>query len=165
MMNPMYDKIKRMAEADIEEMISKGSIEPDEYPCLGEAIDIVKDIHKIKQMCEEEEMMGKDGEMPYEASGYRMPRYNMRMSNERGGSQNGSYGSYAMNEGSNMVPMDQSQYNPNRSSVTGRYTSRDGASYHDMDGSMRKDLEELLSNTKDDHNRMLIMRLMSKVEQ
>lgn len=162
MMNPMYDKIKRMAEADIEEMIAKGSIEPDEYPCLGEAIDIVKDIHKIKQMCEEEEMMGENGEMPYEASGYRMPRYNMRMSN-RGGSQTGSYD--AMNEGSNMMPMDQSQYNPNRSSVTGRYTSRDGASYHDMDGSMKKDLEDLLSNTKDDHSRMLIMRLMSKVEQ
>lgn len=156
MYNKMFDDIKMMAEADIKEMISKGSIEPHEYKCLGEAIDIVKDVCKIKQMCLEEDEM-EEGEMPYEASGYRMPRMN------RGGSRGGSYD---MNNGSSMMPMDdRSQYNPNRSSITGRYTSRDGASYHDMDGSMRKDLEELLGSAKTDHERMLIMRVMGKIDQ
>lgn len=204
MYNPMFDDIKMMAEADIKEIVGKGSIEAHEYPCLGEAIDIVKDIHKIKQMCLEEEamMMGEEGgeDMMSYASG-RMPRYNMRMSNARGGSsregsyessyaQGGSNGSYAQGGSNNSYAQGGSnrggsregsyegqggsngsyeqggsQYNPNRSSITGRYTSRDGASYHDMDGSMKKDLEELLSKAKDDHERMLLMRVMSKIEQ
>ena len=99
--------------------------------------------------------MPEEGMRSYGMSG-RVPRYDMRMSAEnRGGSLDGPYG-YDMNG---------SQYNPNRSPVTGRYTSGDGASYHDMDGSMRKDLEELLTTAKNDHERMLIMRVLGKIDQ
>ena len=56
-----------------------------------------------------------------------------------------------------------STYNPNRSPKTGRYTSN--ASYHDQDGSMTADLNELLGRTHDDHDRMIIMRLIDKVNQ
>ena len=158
----MYDKICRMVEADIEELISKGSLEPQDYPCLGEAIDIVKDVKKIKMMkMEEEDMMPEEDMRSYGMSGYRMPRYNMRMSNDdRGGSQDGSYGSYAMGY---PYDKDSSYNNPNRSPRTGRFTSND-VSYHDMDGSMKKDLEELLNRANDDHDRMLIMRLLGKID-
>lgn len=154
----MYDKICRMVEADIEELVAKGSLEPQEYKCLGEAIDIVKDVKKIKMMkMEEEDMIPEEDMRSYGMSGrVMMPHYRMRMSNDRGGSQNGSY---------DMVYDDYgSQYNPNRSPRTGRYTSND-ASYHDMDGSMRRDLEELLNAAKDDHERMLIMRVLGKLDQ
>ena len=155
----MYDKICRMVEADIEELVAKGSLDPQDYPCLGEAIDIVKDVKKIKMMkMEEEDMMPEEDMRSYGMSG-RMPRYNMRMSN-RGGSQNGSYDMAYDDYGS--------QYNPNRSPRTGQFTlnnpSYNEASYHDMDGSMRKDLEELLNRAKDDHERMLIMRVLSKID-
>lgn len=194
----MYDKICRMVEADIEELISKGSLDPQDYPCLGEAIDIVKDVKKIKMMkMEEEEMMMPEEDMMRSYGSGRMPRYNMRMSNARGGSRDGSYGSYAMGypvdngeyntsmNGSNAYEQGGSNgsyargggqgggsnaqgggsnYNPNRSPITGRYTSRE-SSYHDMDGSMKQDLEELLGKAKDDHERMLIMRVLSKIEQ
>ena len=125
-MKEMYDKIKNMVETDIQELISKGSLDPCDYKPLGDAIDIVKDIHKIKMMSEGED----DEDMM------------------RGRSQTGSY-----------VPMDidVSHYNPMCSPRTGRYVSRDD------DGSMKRDLEELLERCKDDHDRMLIMRLMSKV--
>ena len=33
----MYDKICRMVEADIEELVAKGSLDPQDYPCLGAA--------------------------------------------------------------------------------------------------------------------------------
>ena len=126
-MKEMYDKIKNMVETDIQELISKGSLDPCDYKPLGDAIDIVKDIHKIKMMSEGED----DEDMM------------------RGCSQTGSY-----------VPMDMdvSHYNPMRSPRTGRYVSRDD------DGSMKRELEELLERCKDDHDRMLIMRLMSKVD-
>jgi len=164
----MYDKIKRMVEADIEELVAKGSLEPCEYQALGEAIDIVKDVCKIKMMkMEEGEMMPEE-----DMRSYGMPRYNMRMSNDnRGGSQDGSYGSYAMGY---PYDKDSSYYNPNRSPRTGRYTSNDGSydraweireSHHDKDGTMKQDLQELLNNAKTDHERMLIMRVMGKLEQ
>ena len=157
----MYDKIKRMVEADIEELVAKGSLEPCEYQALGEAIDIVKDVCKIKMMkMEEAEMMPEEDMRSYDM----MPHYRMRMSN-RGGSQMGSYDDMA-NDGS--------YYNPNRSPRTGRYTSNDGSydraweireSHHDKDGTMKQDLQELLNNAKTDHERMLIMRVMGKLEQ
>lgn len=157
----MYDKIKRMVEADIEELVAKGSLEPCEYQALGKAIDIVKDVCKIKMMkMEEAEMMPEEDMRSYAM----MPRYNMRMSN-RGGSQMGSYDDMG-NDGS--------YYNPNRSPRTGRYTSNDGSydraweireSHHDKDGTMKQDLQELLNNAKTDHERMLIMRVMGKLEQ
>lgn len=155
----MYDKICRMVEADIEELVSKGSLKPQDYPCLGEAIDIVKDVKKIKMMkMEEGEMMPEEDMRSYGMSGrVMMPHYRMRMSNDRGGSPDGSYDDMAYDN------YDGSQYNPNRSPRTGRYTSND-ASYHDMDGSMKKDLEELLNRAKDDHDRMLIMRLLGKID-
>ena len=162
----MYDKICRLVEADIEELLSKGPLTPQDYPCLGEAIDIVKDVKKIKMMkMEEGEMMPEEDMRSYGMSGYRMPRYNMRMSNERGGSQEGSYDSYAYDDMTRDGSYENmgSNYNPNRSPRTGRYTSND-ASYHDMDGSMKKDLEELLNRAKDDHDRMLIMRLLGKID-
>lgn len=160
MRKELCDKICHMVEADIDELVAKGSLEPCDYGPLGEAVDIVKDIYKIKEYAMEEEMP-EESMRSYGMSG-RVPRYDMRMSAEnRGGSQDGSYG-YSQNSYDNM---NGSQYNPNRSSVTGRYTSRDGASYHDMDGSMRKDLEELLTTAKNDHERMLIMRVLGKIDQ
>lgn len=155
MRKELCDKICHMVEADIDELTSKGSLEPCDYKPLGEAIDIVKDIYKIKEYAMEEETMPEESMRSYGMSG-RVPYMSME---NHGGSQNGSYG-YSqdnMNGGS--------QYNPNRSSITGRYTSREGASYHDMDGSMKRDLEELLGQAKDDHERMLLMRVMSKIDQ
>ena len=55
-----------------------------------------------------------------------------------------------------------STYNPNRSPRTGRYTSN--ASYHDHDGSIHADLNELMDRAKSDHDRMLIMRIMEKID-
>ena len=132
-MKEMYYNIKDMVEADIQELVSKGSLEPCDYKPLGEAIDIVKDICKIEMMETDE------------------------------GSWDGMSG------------------NPNRSPRTGRYISRDGShvpmdmsmggraweikeSYHDPDGSIKADLEELLKGAKSDHERMLIMRVMGKME-
>ena len=56
-----------------------------------------------------------------------------------------------------------SNMNPNRSPRTGRYTSN--ASYHDYDGSITADLNELMDRAKSDHDRMLIMRIMEKIDQ
>jgi len=74
---------------------------------------------------------------------------------------------------------------PARSPRTGRFVSRTGnsygdweaygstapnvhynarMSYHDPDGSIKSDLEELLKTTKTDHDRMLIMRVMEKLD-
>lgn len=55
-----------------------------------------------------------------------------------------------------------SHYNPNRSPRTGRYTSN--ASYMDHDGSIHADLNELMDRAKSDHDRMLIMRIMEKID-
>lgn len=55
-----------------------------------------------------------------------------------------------------------SNYNPNRSPRTGRYTSN--ASYHDPDGSITADLNELMDRAKSDHDRMLLMRIMEKID-
>lgn len=57
-----------------------------------------------------------------------------------------------------------SYYNANRSPRTGRYISNTG-SYHDPDGSITADLNELLERTRDDHDRMLIMRIMDKLNE
>lgn len=136
----MYTKIRKIIEADIEELVAKGSLEPHEYKCLSEAIDIVKDTYKIEMM-----QMDVEPEM-VDASG-RVYRGGYRFSNERG-----------------------------RSPVTGRYVSRDGSyddyhhdgspmhSYHDPDGSIRADLQEVLNKTTGDHERMLLMKAMDKLD-
>ena len=63
---------------------------------------------------------------------------------------------------SRRVPHMYSYYNPNRSPRTGRYTFN--ASYHDHDGSIHADLNELMDRAKSDHDRMLIMRIMEKID-
>lgn len=146
-MKDVYYRVIELIENDMETLVAKGCIDPCEYKPLGEGIDIIKDIYEI----EGNETMTEEGS--YDVS--RTPRYNMRMSG----------------------------YNNNRSLRTGRYTSNDGSyvpddtsmgpgraweireSYHDHDGTIKADLEELLRDAKSDHERMLIMRVMGKMEQ
>ena len=54
-----------------------------------------------------------------------------------------------------------SNANPHRSPVTGRYTS---GAIHDADGSIHADLTELMNRATSDHDRMLLMRVMEKID-
>lgn len=107
-MQDLMFKLQDMILCDIDEITKKGSIKPEEYEMIGEAVDILKDLKTI-------EAMDEYGESP-EMSGY-MPRF--RQSNMNGYS--GNYGSYGTGNSTMR----------GRDARTGRYMSRD-------DGTMAK---------------------------
>ena len=150
-MDKMFLDLKKMVCEDMREVIAKGSLEPCDYKPIGEAIDIYKDVMEIQKM-EMELGMDESNEMWEEPlmSGVpaRSPRTGRFVS--RTGGYEPMYNSYG----------DWEAYGSTAPGVHG--TAR--MSYHDADGSIKKDLEELLRTNKSDHERMLIMRVMEKLD-
>lgn len=154
---------KERACNDVRELMeSKPNLDPEDYKPLGAAIDIIKDVMKIELM--EQELMSKENgpemwEDQSRMSGVpaRSPRTGQfvsraqgpnTMSNGRGRNQGGSYGEWEA-YGS-----------------TYPYPQMNQRSYHDYDGSIRNDINELVnSNNLSDHERMLLMRVQSKLEE
>ena len=132
MNNKLY-KLHDMVLCDVEEITKKGSIKPEEYEVLGEAIDILKDLKTI-------EAMDQYGESP-EMSGY-MPR---RYANEYSGN-HGMYYDNGMMGNSTMR---------GRDARTGRYMSRD-------DGTMAK-LSNMMATATSDQERQIISRMMNEL--
>lgn len=97
-MHDLMYALQDMVLCDIEDITKKGKIEPNEYPILGEAVDIIKDLKTI-------EAMEEYGESP-EVSGYmRRSSYNSYNNQNNGG--------YSTMRG--------------RDARTGRYMSRDNS--------------------------------------
>lgn len=123
--------------------LMKGGIAPQDYEALGEAVDIIKDIHMIADY----EM--KDGQVENEVweearmSGVpaRSPRTGRFMSRDS-------------------KPYIHQPYDISR----GDWEAYGRTSYDDLDGSVHQDLQELLNNAKSDHERMLLMRVMDKID-
>ena len=130
-MNDMeiFEDLKDLLVHDIDDVVKKGNIDPSDYEGLCKAVKIYKDLSTIEAM----EEYGEDEEM-YENPVSRSPRYNMRMSNNRGSS-------YRRGRGAD-----------------GRYVSRDGH----MNGDMET-LNEMLSHAKNDAERQMIERMMQQM--
>lgn len=73
-MERLYDDVKNLLHKEIDGIVKKGSLTPQELESLYKAIDVLKDICEIK---EKEEMMDDDG---YSERGYSMgwPHHNDR---------------------------------------------------------------------------------------
>lgn len=100
-MHKLLNQLRDLVLCDIETVTKEGKIAPNNYPMLGEAVDILKDIETISAM---EEGGYSSEEMPsrYMTSGRMMPHYN-------------SYGGY--DDGYSGMR--------GRDHATGRYMSRD----------------------------------------
>lgn len=145
-MDKVFHELKAMALADLNEVVSKGHLDPCDYGPVGEAVDIVKDVYKIQQM-EMEMGYSEEDKETWEMSGVpaRSPRTG-RFVSRRMNPDHVSYG-------------DWEAYG---STAPVHGTMR--ASYHDPDGAIHSDLDEALKSAKDDHTRMLIMRAMEKLD-
>lgn len=135
-MQDLMFKLQDMILCDIDEITKKGSIKPEEYEMIGEAVDILKDLKTI-------EAMDEYGESP-EMSGY-MPRYRMN------GGYSGNYGSYG---NGNTMPAGNSTMR-GRDARTGRYMSRD-------DGTMAK-LSNMMATAQTEQERQIISRMMNEL--
>lgn len=133
MNNKLY-KLHDMVLCDVEEITKKGSIKPEEYEVLGEAVDILKDLKTI-------EAMDQYGESP-EMSGY-MPRRYM----------NGYSGNHSLYYDNGMMGNSTMR---GRDPVTGRYMSRD-------DGTMAK-LSHMMASAQTEQERSIISRIMNELE-
>lgn len=132
-MHETCEAIREMVERDMREVAACGDICPEDYPKLKAMISSYQKLVEIGMM-EEEKKMAEEGYL--EGESRRVPRMDgtIRYSN----------------------------YNPNRSPRTGRYTSN--VSYHDHDGSIKADIDELMSRATSDHDRMLLMRIREKID-
>ena len=146
-MDKVLIELKDTAMNDIREfMAQKGKLDPCDYGPVGEAVDIVKDVYKIHQMEMEmgiaDEGVSETWEEPL-SSGVpaRSPRTGRFVSRDM----RPSYGEWE--------------------AYGSTYPYRHEPSYHDQDGSIKKDLDELMANAKSDHERMLLMRVQSKIDQ
>lgn len=153
-MDKVLIELKDTAMNDIREfMAQKGKLDPCDYGPVGDAVDIVKDVYKIYQM-EMEMGIADEGEEMWEESRSRMsgvparsPRTGRFVSRDSmpNNSMRPSYGEWE--------------------AYGSTYPYRHEPSYHDHDGSIKKDLDELMANAKSDHERMLLMRVQSKIDQ
>lgn len=109
-MERLYDDVKQLLHKEIDGIVKKGSLTPQELESLYKAIDVLKDICEIKE--KEEGMEGYSERGGYS---YRMP-YDDRYYNIHSFRGDGSQGGYSM-----------------RRDQTGRY-SREGAKEHMIDG-------------------------------
>ena len=148
-MDKVLYELKDTAMNDIREfMAQKGKLDPCDYGPVGDAVDIVKDVYEIHQM-EMEMGIADEGEEMWEdmsrMSGVpaRSPRTGRFVSRTAMKPSYGEWEAYG------------STYPYNRDDVH---------SYHDHDGSIKKDLDELMANAKSDHERMLLMRVQSKID-
>lgn len=138
-MHETIEAIREMVERDMREVAACGEICPEDYPRLKA---MISSYEKLKKLGSNGEEMKPTDEGYMEGESRRVPRMNTSVR-------------YSNNDW-------QSEYNPNRSPRTGRYTSN--ASYHDEDGSIHADLNELMDRAKSDHDRMLLMRIMEKID-
>ena len=144
-MDKMFLDLKKMVCEDMREVVAKGHLDPCDYKPIGEAIDIYKDVMEIQKM--EMELGGMSDEGYDEMVGSGVPARSPRTGRFVSSNMGNSYGEWEA-------------YGSTAPNV--HYNAR--MSYHDADGSVKSDLEELLRTTKTDHDRMLIMRVMEKLD-
>lgn len=134
--------LKVLAMKDVKCTVDKGVIAPSEYPNLGEAIDILKDIETV-------EAMDRYGETDYEVSSRAMPRhYEMRGNSYGRDPYYDGYGSYSNG----------SSYERGRSATTGRYISRENENEH-----MRMKLQDMMAATADPNERQALQRVIDRM--
>ena len=154
-MDEVFHKLKEIALSDIRELVNqKGKLDPCDYGPVGEAVDIVKDVYKIQQM-EMEMGIADEGEEMWEGAS--------RMSGVPARSpRTGRFVSRADGSNTSMRP---SYGEWEAYGSTYPYYNETPHSYHDHDGSIKRDLDELMQNAKSDHERMLLMRVQSKINE
>lgn len=152
-MDKVFYELKDMALTDLKEVIQKGNLNPCDYGPVGEAVDIVKDVYKIKQMEMEMGITDEDAEEMWESRMSGVPARSPRT---------GRFVSRRMNPEVRWDGTSYGDWEAYGSTAPVHGTMR--ASYHDPDGAIKADLDEALKSAKDDHTRMLIMRAMEKLD-
>lgn len=140
------DKLEQIVCDDIRKITDKGEIQPQDYPRVGEAVDILKDISEMRKG--EEEMMSMRG---------------MRSMNNGGGYSN--EGSYA--GGSYYGNMSYEGMSGRRGrNAMGQFTSNAGGNYsqHDENQPMIQKLRQKMGSATNEADRQAIQRTISMLE-